>query len=328
MTIDKKQLASLTKKERRELQREMTRIKREADRKKRKRRKVLGISGLVLLIVALIAAVALIVWTNLRIAGEGPKNMASDGIVLTSDGQTISAIPTDPRPWGQRGEAAPAPKEGVVPITIYVDYGSKDAAIFDTTNAQQLQQWLTYGFVQLEIKPIALDQYDEATDGYSSIAANAAACVANFAPTSFLAVNTALLDANPLVTDTDIDKAGVLKEVNTAMGAEDPDVTQCINDDRYATWVSDVSQDAANGPLPGTKVKKVAHAPLVLIDGKQFTGDYTKPTELMAFISQILTAEEQSEGKDESGDEGKADEKDDAKTSTETPAPEETEKSK
>ncbi|PFG29543.1 DsbA family protein [Paramicrobacterium agarici] len=303
MTIDKKQLEGLTKKERRELQREMARIKRETDRKRRKRRKVLGISGLILLIVAIIAAVALVVWTQLRLANEGPENMASDGIVLTGDGQTISAMPTGAHGWLEPAADVPEPEEGIVPLTVYVDYGSQDAAAFFATNGQQLQQWLTYGFVQLEIKPIALDQYDEATDNYSTLAANAAACVANFAPTNFLAVNTALLDANPLVTDTAIDKAGVSKAVATALGGENTDISTCIANDRYANWVATVSQNAANGPLQGTDVQKVAHAPLVLVDGKKFTGKNDESTDLLSFISEVLAAEQKAkegEGSEES----------------------------
>ncbi|MCW4457172.1 thioredoxin domain-containing protein [Microbacterium sp. MPKO10] len=316
MTIDKKQLEGLTKKERRELQREMARIKREADRKRRKRRKALGISGLILLIVAIIAAVGLVVWTQLRLANEGPENMASDGLVLTGDGQAISAVPSDAHGWLEPAAAAPAPSEGVVPITIYVDYGSKDAAAFFATNGDQLQQWATYGLIQLEIKPIALDQYDSATNNYSTMAANAAACAANFAPTNFLAVNTALLDANPLVTNTPIDKAGVSKAVSTALGGENTDISTCITDDRYANWVATVSQAAANGPLQGTDVKLVAHSPLVLVQGEKFTGKMDESSDLLAFISEVL-AEDKAED-DKAKDDG-------SESSTETPAPTPTE---
>ncbi|WP_166982859.1 thioredoxin domain-containing protein [Paramicrobacterium fandaimingii] len=307
MTIDKKQLASLTKKERRELQREMARIKREADRKRRKRRKALGISGLVLLVVAIIAAVGLVVWTQLRLANEGPQNMASDGIVFTGDGKAITAAPTEAHAWLEPAASAPTPEKGIVPITIYVDYGSKDAAAFFATNGEQIQQWVTYGFVQLEVKPIALDQYDNATENYSTLAANAAACVANFAPTNFLAVNTALLDANPNVTDTPIDKAGVSKAVSTALGGENTDISTCIENDRYANWVATVSETAANGPLQGTDVKKVAHSPLVLVQGEKFTGKIDESTDLLSFISQVLAAAEK--------------EAQDSKDSTATPAP-------
>lgn len=311
MTIDKKQLEGLTKKERRELKREMTRIKREADRKRRKRKKALGISLLVLLVVAIVAAVALVVWTQLRLANEGPENMASDGIVFTGDGQAISAVPTGAHGWLEPAAEAPTPEEGIVPMTIYVDYGSQDAAAFFATNSEQIQQWVTYGFVQLQIKPIALDQYDSATEGYSSMAANAAACAANFAPTNYLAVNTALLDANPVVTDTPIDKAGVSKAVATALGGENTDISTCIEEDRYANWVATVSQAAANGPLPATDVEKVAHAPLVLVQGEKFTGTHDESTDLLSFISQVLAAAEKEKQQDAEG----------SKDSTSTPAP-------
>ncbi|SEB51200.1 Thioredoxin [Paramicrobacterium humi] len=312
MTIDKKELAGLTKKERRELQREMTRIKREAERKRRKRNKILGISGLVLLVVALLAAIALVVWTNLRIAHEGPKNMLSDGLVLTGDGQSVTPVSTAARQWGQAPVPTPAPAKGVVDLTLYVDYGSTDAASFDTANMQQLQQWLTYGYIQLEVHPIALDGYDAKTDNYSSLAANAAACVADVAPSSFLAANTALLDANPAVTDKPIDAAGVITALTPALGGANTDVSKCVTDGRFDDWVADASQKAANGPLPGTKVDAVATAPLVLVNGEKFTGDITKPTDLITFISQMLSSDE-STGTDAS-----------SPTPSATPAPTET----
>lgn len=310
MTIDKKELAGLTKKERRELQREMARIQREADRKRRKRNKILGISGLVLLIIAILAAVALVVWTNLRISHEGPKNMLSDGIVFTGDGQAVNPVSTEARQWGQDPVQTPKPDEGVVDLTMYIDYGSQDVAAFDTANMEQVQQWLTYGYVQLAIHPIALDGYDAKTDDYSSLAANAAACVANFAPSGFIAANSALAATNPAVTDTDIDASGVISEVNGALGGENADVSKCITDGRFDNWVSDASQRAANGPLPGTDVKTVATAPLILVNGEKFTGDISKPTDLITFISQILTEEQEAA----SGENG---------SSTSTPAPSE-----
>ena len=74
--------------------REKARVTREAEAKRRRRNKWALQGGLVVGVLAVLAVVALVITRSLAPAGPGPLNLASDGIVLSGDGTTVSAVTT------------------------------------------------------------------------------------------------------------------------------------------------------------------------------------------------------------------------------------------
>lgn len=257
MTTDSHDLEGLTKKERRELQREMARIQREADRRRRKRRKILGRAGLVVLVVAVIGLAGLITYTTLGNINRGPLNMASDGIAFTGDGSTVTPLSTDAREWLQDPVDSAAAAEGVVTITEYIDYGDPDSSTFDAAQTAQIQQWLTYGYVQLEVHPVSFVKNDEASNGYSSLAANAAACVAEYASSSFLTVSSALLAANPLAGTSTDDEADDSDSTSTPTA----EPTETATADPESTEAADgvtSAEDAVQEKLDAVSAQSVA----------------------------------------------------------------------
>ncbi|RWZ52642.1 hypothetical protein ELQ90_01445 [Labedella phragmitis] len=305
MTNLNRELASMTKKERKEFQREIARIEREQERKRRKRRKI---TAIVITVVAVLAVLALVAWailTAVRSANRGPDNMLSDGIVLTGDGSAITATQTAPLEWGAEPVATEeGMAENQVNMRLYVDYSDADAATFSTANLEQVQQWVTAGYASLEVHPVALSG-----DGYGLRAANAAACVASFAPDDFLTVHTTLIaeqaDASG-GTPTNEDLAAL---VATA-GATIDGVEECITDGRFTGWVEGATERATTGTLPNSSAT-LESGSLLLVNGEEYTGAIDDPAQVIAFITQVLAPAE-GEGIESDGTEGDG---------TETPAP-------
>src|SRR5690606_11469343 len=137
--------------------------------------------GVILGVVAVLAVVALVVVTSSR-SSEGPLNMASDGIVLSGD--TLAATSTPALESGALPVANTATSDPLS-IVIYVDYMCPYCSQFESVNGSLVEQLVTSGVATLEIHPIAiLDNSSQGTK-YSTRAANAMACVANYAPNYF-----------------------------------------------------------------------------------------------------------------------------------------------
>lgn len=308
MTNFNSELASMTKKERKEFQREIARIEREQERKRRKRRKITTILITVVAILAVLALVGWAVLSSLQNANRGPKNMLSDGIVLSGDGQAITAKQTKPIEWG----AQPVPtKEGTaenqVSLRLYVDYSDPDAAAFSTANLAQMQQWITAGYATLEVHPVA-----RSGDGFGLRAANAAACVASFAPDTFLAVHTALLAEQPEATATSPSNEE-LATIASSAGATLEGVKECITSGAHNGWVADATKRATSAKLPGSTVK-LESGSLLLVNGKPYTGAIDDPASVIQFITQVIQPAGEGGATEGEGTEGGG---------TETPAPSE-----
>ncbi|MGN6125664.1 MAG: DsbA family protein, partial [Humibacter sp.] len=180
-----------SKKDKREAAREHARIMREEAAKKARRRKWWIQGSVAVVIVAVLAVVALVIVNSIPQGqtAAGPKNMASNGIVMTS---TTKAVATPALQPGETPVATAQPdKASKAYITVYLDYQCPYCQEFETTNSTQIGQWLDSGLAQLEIHPLAM--LDASSNGtrYSSRAMNAAACVANYKPDDYFAVNTA-----------------------------------------------------------------------------------------------------------------------------------------
>jgi protein-disulfide isomerase len=275
-----------TKRERREAAREKARVTREAEAKRRRRRKWAVQGGLVVGVLAVLAVVALVVTRSLAPAGPGPLNMASDGIVLSGDGTTISAVATDAVP----ADGSPVPSAAGTAekpsIVVYLDYMCPYCGQFDTTNADQLETWATQGAVDLEIHPLGF--LDNASMGskYSTRSANALACVANTEPDAALDVNTALFAQQPAENTRGLTNDELVTLVEGA-GVDDPDVASCIRDGQFDDWVASATERALNDPLPNSDLAAVTATPTVLVNGQQYQGSPTDAAAFAQFVAEV-----------------------------------------
>lgn len=277
---------SASKKERRDAARDHARELREAAARKKKRNRLFAQGGVILGVLA-IAGVVLLVVTNLtRPPSPGPLNMLSDGIVLTGDGTSMSYEKTKAIAAGAEPVAStPSTELGVVSIVMYTDYQCPICQQFETANGDQLQTWVTAGVATLEIHPIAILDSQSLGTRYSSRSTNAAACVANFEPDKFWAVNRAFYAGQPAEQTAGLSTAEITSLVADA-GAKTSEVADCIADETFKTWVAD-STERTREPVPNSELAQVGGTPTVLVNGQQYTGDVTDGAAFTAFVNAI-----------------------------------------
>ncbi|WP_022901795.1 DsbA family protein [Humibacter albus] len=278
-----------SKKDRREAAREHARLLREEAQKKARRRKwwVQGSVGVVIL--AVLAVVALVIVNSIPQGqtSAGPKNMISDGIVLTS---TTKAVRTPGLKAGEKPVATTQSDESSKAyITIYLDYQCPYCQQFETTNSKQIGQWLDQGIAQLEIHPIAM--LDSSSNGhrYSSRATNAAACVANYEPDVYYAVNNKLFTKQPAEGTNGLTNAEILSILKKA-GASSEKITKCVNNEKFKSWVTAATTRAMTKPLPNSSVKKWTGTPTIIVNGQTYSGSLTDASTFLSFVESTIAA--------------------------------------
>ena len=278
----------LNKNERREAAREKAKTLRDQQRKKEKRSRLILQGSLILVVVAFAAGISLILMNSVRPPAPGPRNMLSDGILI-SEGFTAKSTPAlqpgnDPVP-NERDEEA-----DVISIQIFVDYLCPVCRAFEEANQEQIAAWIESDGATIEIFPHAiLDRYSQGTK-YSTRAANAAACVADFSPNQFYAFNSILFENQPDegssgLTDNELVDLTEQVEVEKASA-----VAACITDQTFAGWVADARDRNQLGPIPNSNVTSVTGTPTVIVNGLQYTGALNDSSAFAAFVVQAANA--------------------------------------
>ncbi|MBB5642622.1 thioredoxin domain-containing protein [Cryobacterium roopkundense] len=274
-----------TKAERREHAREQARQQRDQEEKRTKRRRVLWRGGIGLGLVAVTAVAALLIANQAGPSAAGPLNMSSDGILLGGDGTLITAARTAALAPGAKPVATDqSALTDMVKIAIYVDYLCPLCGQFESTNAAQITSWVTAGNATVELHPISVLDASSLGTKYSTRAANAAACVANFAPNSFLTVNAALLANQPAENSGGLSDAELQQVIEDA-GVGDAKIADCIGNQTFATWVAAASDRALSGPLANADIEKITGTPTVLVNQVSYTGSLTDAAAFEAFVT-------------------------------------------
>jgi len=200
--------------------REKARELRHAQRKRDRRGRAAVLISIVTVAVAVIVGVTLVVLQGIPTPSAGPRNMASDGILI---GQGLQAVRTEALQPGDEPSASPspvatppaeadateAPTENPVAIRLYYDFQCEDCAEFLTANSEQIETWLGRGAATFELHPIVLQS--QGTQ-YSQRAVNAAACVADLNPDGFWDFNRSLLGEQPDAPANLVVEAGPMAE--------------------------------------------------------------------------------------------------------------------
>jgi protein-disulfide isomerase len=277
----------------RELAREKAREMRLAGSSREKRNRVFVQLGLGVLALAVIGALAAVILTAFKPAGPGPLNMQSDGIKIS---QGNVAVPSPANPSDASPVASPANAAGVVDITLYVDYLCPICGQFEAANQPAIADLLARGAATIEIHPIAILTNRSQGTQYSLRAANAAACVANDYPNSFMNFHNALFENQPQEETpgwTDEELIGFATQAGAG-----PKVEACINDMQFKDWVKASTERAISGDVAinnkDKKFKGVTGTPTIVINGKQFNPSYdpASPTQfsIEEFLRAVVTA--------------------------------------
>jgi protein-disulfide isomerase len=252
-------------------------------RKDRRNRTLIG-GGIAVGVLAIVAIVAVVIVGAIRPTVPGPKNMASDGVVIGAGLKVVTtpALAADSKPVA----TTPDPNGAAVDIRIYADYLCSLCGDFQRTNLPQLEPLVKDGAVTVEMHPVAIYTSHSAGTKYSLRAANAAACVANYSPSAFWDFNAALFEKQPKEGGPGLSDDALKKRVAASGAGSASSIDSCIDDGRFKSWVAAASDRALSGPLPHSDVKKMTNALLVLVNGKAYTGSLTNADDFKAFVLQ------------------------------------------
>jgi protein-disulfide isomerase len=275
----------LSKNERREAARVKAKELREQQKKKERQRKIFVQGGVIVGALAIITAVTLVILNGIQPAGPGPLNMLSDGIKI---GKDYEAVKTPALQAGKDPIAnTPDKASSVIDIQIYVDYMCPICGAFEAENNAQISTWVKSGAATIEIHPIAILNNSSQGTQYSTRAANAAACVANYDPNHYFEYSAALFVDQPKEQTTGLTNEELFKRAQAVKVSHEGDIKSCINDVRFKNWVQDATERALNGPIPNSDVDAVKGTPTVIVNGQKF--NYSTPfskDEFAAFVIQ------------------------------------------
>jgi protein-disulfide isomerase len=283
MTSNHKQ----TRSEQRDAARQKAKALREQNQKKAKRSKLVIQISVVLVALSIVGGVAAVIAIEAanRVAApvvdDAPKNLSEFGGLKIGVG--LQAFTADKTPTPEASETK-APE-----IVVYVDYQCPICQAFDLPNSAQIRSWVDTGAATLEIRPISF--LDRASlNEYSSRAANAAFCVANFEPDSYFDMHSNLMINQPAEGQEGLDDNELFK-VAEQSGAGTDEVKGCIQNKSFADYIEQHTQNVLNTPQQGVTV---TGTPTVLVNGNKFswaTGDELVSAEFFAQFVQTASAE-------------------------------------
>jgi protein-disulfide isomerase len=278
----------LSKNERRDAAREKAREQRLRQQRQERRNRVVLQLGIGAVVLAIVAVIAVVLVNSVRPPGPGPRNMADDGIVVTSG---LKAERSDALPAGAKPKQR-APESGKVAIRAYEDFGCPICGEFEHANAAYVQGLVKSGKATLQIYPVSfLDRSFQGTR-YSTRSANAAAAVANYSPDRFYEFHRLMYAHQPAEGTTGLSDDQIIGYAKQAKVSNLEAISSAIRDHTYFNWVGDVTKRFLSGTYPLTNVKNLAAdkvgTPTIFIDGKQYTGS---PADANAFQQAVLSSD-------------------------------------
>ncbi|CAN5522294.1 thioredoxin domain-containing protein [soil metagenome] len=276
----------LTKNDRRELAREQARLAREKQKRSEQRRRWLIPTGVTVGVVAIAAVVVLVVSGSAPApqTAAGPKNMITDGILFTGEGGTATHVSTSALKPQQTPSPAATPASGVKQIVSYVDWSCPSCQAFEETNAAFITAQVAAGKATLEVRPVAILNRLYNGSQYSQRSNNAAACVANFAPDSFLKVQQAMYLKQPSEQSSGLTDSQIINVVHGA-GLNNPEVDKCIRGLSFTSWVTAATNRFTSNSALANPTTGQLGTPTVLVDGHVYTGTLDDPSAFERFFA-------------------------------------------
>ncbi len=259
-----------TKNERRQHAREVARQRADAEKRRKRRNKWFLQGGIGLGIVAIAAIIGIVV-VNVNnapaVSAAGPANMATGAIQFTGKGGDVTPVTTKAVPAKGSPSAVPTSNaDGAVAVTEYVDWACPVCKQFEATYADQILDKVKSGDATLAIKPVSILDRSYNGSRYASRAANAAMCVANYAPDKFLDVQTQFFENQPQEGTKGLTNAEIADLVK-AGGATGSDVSECLSNEQFKGWVAkSTNQVLADDSLKGAQG---FGTPTIVVNGKR-----------------------------------------------------------
>jgi protein-disulfide isomerase len=298
---------------RRATAREKARLGRQRRRRRARGTRYAILGGAALVVLALVVGGVFAVFNSIHPAGPGPANMAGDGITIGKNFQAVPAAasqspasqspasqspgsqsPASQSPGSHSPSAAPSATKTsaagqTVKIVVYADYLCPICGSFETTNDAYIRGLVRSGAATVEYHPIAILTNQSLGTKYSQRAANAGACVADHSPNSYFAFNSAMFARQPKEGTSGLSNDQLISLVKGLRSVSHvPEISRCITDQTYASWVVQATQRALAGPIPGAAISKIRSTPTILVNGEQYK--YTTPFTTDEFSNFVVTA--------------------------------------
>lgn len=279
-----------SKNQRREAARDKARALRDAQKKKDRRNRLLLQGGIAVAVLAIIAVVVIVITSTVRPPAPGPLNMATDGVKIGKDLKTVQTAAL--KPGASPTPTATGDSADVFDIRVYVDYLCPVCGAFEAANAPQIKKLVESGVATLEIHPVAiLDRLSMGTQ-YSTRAANAFACVANYSQDSVFDYSAILFENQPAESTEGLTDKQLIDLAGQAKVTDQSAVEKCITGLKFKNWVASSTARALAGPIPNSDIDKVLGTPSVLVNGQsyKFTTDASgsfNPEEFSNFLLKV-----------------------------------------
>lgn len=275
-----------TRSQQREEARAKAKALREQHKKDERRKRIIIQSSVAVASLAVIGGIvaALVSGANQEVVE--PKNFSfSDGIKIGAGLQPFTETNT-PAPT-----ATPDGGFGTVPnIQIFVDYQCPICQAFEVPNQSQIRSWVESGAATVEIHPISFLDGRGSPNQYSSRAANAAICVAEYSPNNFFDFNSALFENQPEEGTPGPENSGLIETAKSVGVSNADEIADCINEKRFGGWVTDATNRALSTPVEGTDII-IEGTPAIIVNGQQYTwttGDeLVSPARFAQWLQQV-----------------------------------------
>jgi protein-disulfide isomerase len=272
-----------TRSEQREAARAKAKAMREQQKKGDKRNRILIQIGIVTSVLVASGAIAFTVFSASTQSQAVPVNATfNDGVKVGSDLKVYTPEFTPPMT-----------QTNPVEIVIYIDYQCPICAIFELPNSEQLENWVSTGAATMEIHPLSFLDGRVSPNAFSSRAANASLCVADYSPDNFFAYNTRLFQSQPAEGASGPENSELIAFAQEVGVTNTEEVSSCINSKMFGSFIKDATERALSEPIPGTQ-QSVTGTPAIFVNGQQYTwataDELASPARFAQFV-QLVTAE-------------------------------------
>lgn len=257
-------MSSNTPKPTRSEQREAARAKakelRDQQKKGQKRKRLFIQLGIATSVLVAVGAVAFTIFSaGTQSASEPTNAMFNDGVKIGSELKVFTPTFTPT-----------SSTETPVEIIVYVDYQCPICAIFEIPNSEQIKSWVATGTATLEMHTLSFLDGRGSPNAFSSRAANAAMCVAEYSPDNFFAYNTRLFQSQPTEGAPGPENKDLIDFAKEVGSTNDEALANCINSKEFGGWIKSATERALTSPIPGTSTQ-VSGTPTILVNGQQYT---------------------------------------------------------
>jgi len=250
-----------TRSEQREAARAKAKALREQQQKGDKRKRFLIQLGIAASVIVAVGAVALTIFNASTQSTAVPTNATfNDGVKV---GTGLKVFTPDFTP-------APAPGEKPIEIIIYVDYQCPICAVFELPNSEQIKNWVETGAATVQMHTLSFLDGRGSPNAFSSRAANASMCMAEYSPDNFFDYNTRIFKSQPTEGAPGPENAELISFAEEVGATNLDQLSRCINEKSFGNWIKDATERALTEPIPGTDIQ-VSGTPTVLVNGEQYT---------------------------------------------------------